>query len=178
MRYYDTNITALEAWRLAQRLYGVHVAKAFGISEADLKLVAAAKPSELDEWSKIASPLVRPRRGLLYALHQDREDQIFGYIADTRTGFAGPELSEACLKLNAFVLKQWHNAIVAGADLARFGLTDEDIQALRWGASQDFSDWGGIPLAIAVPREQLIQALAEKNQGTLYALIGPWRTAQ
>lgn len=178
MRYYDTNMTVLEAWRLVQRLYGVHVAKAFGISEADLKLVAAARPMTLDEWSKIASPLVRPRRGLLYALHLDLEDRIYGYIAETRTYFAGPELSEACLKLNSYMLRQWHDAIVAGADLARFELADEDIQALRWGASQGFSDWGSLPLAIAVPRDQLIRALAEKNEGTLYALIGPWRTAQ
>lgn len=177
MLYYDTNMGVLDAWRRAHRRFGGHVGAAFGIGADELALVAQAQVAELHRWSNLAAPLVRPRRSLLTTLHHEDRDAIYGFIADSRTRYSGPELHQTLQAFNGFILRQWHAAVRSGEQVDRYELDQEDCAAIAHGARHDFLDWANIPLALAVPRDGLIRPLANADESGLYALIGPWRKA-
>lgn len=177
MRYYLTNMTVLDSWRRAHGLLGPDVAAAFGMRAEELRLVGQASPDKLHEWSSIDTPLVRPLRGLLAALHDDDMDPIYGFIVDTRTRFSRPELKSTLHAFNRQMLGHWHTALCRGEELSRYELDPADCGAIATAAEHGFHDWAEIPLAMAVPRDGLIRALAEASGSALYALIGPWRQA-
>ena len=84
MYLHATNSGVLHIWRFAHELVGLGMLAPFGLTTKEISTVATASNAELHRWSLQATPLVQPRPSLLRALHDNREAEIDGHIADEK----------------------------------------------------------------------------------------------
>jgi hypothetical protein len=177
MIYYDLNFLMLMSWRTAHAFAGSAMQTLFGLSAEEIAAVGAADEAEIQRWSAIATPLVRPRPGLLPALRANRRATIMGFIADTR----GPGDSRAIVswaqEANHLLLTRWWRAVHARENVTRFELDEADVHALARRSPELLQAWATLPFAIAVPKRGLIGALHRRSNLHLLAFASPWEHA-
>ena len=177
MIYYDINFLMLMSWRTAHAFAGSAMQAPFGLSAEEIAAVRAADDAEIQRWSAIATPLVRPRPGLLPALRANRRAAIMGIIADT----LGPGDSRGIVALaeeaNRLLLTRWRRAAHARENITRFELDEADVHALAQRSPELLQAWSALPLPIAVPKHGLIDALHHRSNLHLLAYVSPWEHA-
>ena len=159
---------------MAHNIAGAAMPPPFGLSTAEIAAINQADGGQLHKWSALAVTLVQPRAGLLGALHGERNAAIVGFIADARTSASGPVVDRLARDLNRIVLETWCHAVCGGENLARFELGQDDADAVRQLPASQFERWISLPIAIAVPRPCLIQALQRDDYLRLIAFTKPW----
>jgi len=173
MYLYPTNSGVLRIWIIAHDVAGSAVLAPFGLTTKEIAAVAAASSAELHHWSLQATPIVQPRPGLLRALHDNREDEIDGHLADTRTVTSGPTIYRLAYSFNRLVLDTWSTAVRSGENMARFEVSEDEATIMSSTSTQHLSEWSGLPMSIAVPRPGLIAALHRGNATALFTFIRP-----
>ncbi|MGE0147978.1 MAG: hypothetical protein AB7I59_01855 [Geminicoccaceae bacterium] len=173
MYFHPTNSGVLYIWRFAFEQAGPAMLAPFGLTTKEIATVATASNTELYRWSLQATPLVQPRPGLLRALHDNREAEIDGHIADTRTAASGPDIYSQAHSFNRLILDTWSNAVRSGENMARFELSEDEAKIMSRASPQRLSEWSGLPIAIAVPRPGLIAALHCGIPAALFSFIKP-----
>ncbi len=173
MYLYATNSGVLRIWIIAHDAVGSAILAPFGLTTKEISAVATASNMELHHWSLQATPFVQPRSGLLRALHDNREAEIDGHIADTRTATSGPAIHRLAHSFNRLVLDTWSTAVRSGENMARFELNEDEAMVIGRSSAQRLSEWSGLPMAIAVPRPGLIAALHRGNATALFSFIKP-----
>ena len=173
MFLYATNSGVLRIWITAHDVADSAIRAPFGLTTKEISTVATASSAELHHWSLLATPIVQPRPGLLRALHDDREAEIDGHIADTRTAASGPAIYRLAHSFNRLVLDTWSTAAHSGENMARFELNEDEAMVIGRASAQRLSEWSGLPMAIAVPRPGLIAALHRGNATALFTFIKP-----
>ena len=173
MYLHATNSGVLHIWRFAHELVGLGMLAPFGLTPKEISTVATASYAELHRWSLQATPLVQPRPSLLSALHDNREAEIDGHIADTRTAASGPALYCQAHSFNRLVLDTWSTAVRSGENMARLELDQDEATIMSCASTQRLSEWSSLPMAIAVPRPGLIAALHYDIPAALFTFIKP-----
>ena len=174
MIFYGTNLGVLRSWITAHKVAGDTILLPFGLTAEELTTITAASSASLHHWSALATPLVRPRPGLLFALHHDREDEIYGFIYDTRTTESCDTLDRLAGALNQLVLDSWCHAVRTGEKLDRFELDQDDALAVANLSPSMLQEWSKLPIALAVPKPGLIGALQRDDRGMLLAFAKGW----
>jgi len=159
MYLHATNSGVLHIWRLAHDQFSLAMLPTFGLTTKEIATVAAASTAELHRWSLQATLLVQPRPGLLRALHDNREAEIDGHIADTRTAASGPALYSQAHSFNRLLLDTWSTAVRSGENMARLELDKDEATIMSRASTQRLSEWSSLPMAIAVPRPSLLEQL-------------------
>ena len=159
MYLYATNSGVLHIWRFAFEQAGPAMLAPFGLTTKEIATVATASNTELYRWSLQATLLVQPRPGLLRALHDNREAEIDGHIADTRTAASGPALYSQAHSFNRLLLDTWSTAVRSGENMARLELDKDEATIMSRASTQRLSEWSSLPMAIAVPRPSLLEQL-------------------
>ena len=174
MIYYDINFLMLMSWRTAHAFAGSAMQAPFGLSAEEIAAVRAADDAEIQRWSALATPLVRPRPGLLPALRANRQAAIMGIVAAARDAqdprAIGPLVQEA----NRLLLTRWCRAAHARENITRFELDEADVHALARPSPELLQAWSALPLPIAVPKRGLIDALHRGSNLHLLAYVSPW----
>lgn len=177
MIYYDINFLMLMSWRTAHAFAGSAMQAPFGLSAEEIAAVRAADDAEIQRWSAIATPLVRPRPGLLPALRANRRAAIMGIIADT----LGPGDSRGIVALaeeaNRLLLTRWCRAVQSRQNTGPYDLDEADVHALARRSPELLQAWSALPLPIAVPKHGLIGALQRRSDLHLLAFVSPWEHA-
>lgn len=173
MFLYGTNAGILRSWLMAYDVVDEAMLPPFGLSASEIDAVTTASSQDLHDWSGLATPLVRPRMGLLRALRHNLEGEIVGFIADGRTPVSGPTVHRLPRSLNRLVLETWCAAIHGGEKLSRFELDTDEIGILDQLSPQRLNEWSRFPVAIAVPKPGLIRALRCNDSATLFAFVKP-----
>lgn len=177
MIFYDLNFLMLMSWRAAHTAAGSARLAPFGLTLEEIAAVRSADDAEIQRWSAIATPLVRPRPGLLPALRANRQAAIMGIIAAARGAqdprAIGPLVQEA----NRLLLTRWCRAAHARENITRFELDEADVHALAQRSPELLQAWSALPLPIAVPKHGLIDALHHRSNLHLLAYVSPWEHA-
>lgn len=173
MFLYATNSGILRSWLTAHDVLGAAMLPPFGLTAAEIDAVSTASSQDLHDWSSLATPLVRPRMGLLHALHGNREAEIVGFIADGRTPESGPTVHRLAHGFNRLVLDSWCAAIRSGEKLSRFEFDADEVHILDQLSPQGLREWSHFPVAIAVPKPGLIAALRANDSAMLFAFVQP-----
>lgn len=173
MFLYGTNAGILRSWLMAYDVVDEAMLPPFGLSALEIDAVITASSQDLHDWSGVATPLVRPRTGLLHALRHDRDGELMGFIADARSPESGPTVHRLPRSFNRLVLETWCAAIHGGENLARFELDTDEIDILGQLSSQQLNAWSRFPVAIAVPKPGLIKALHCSDSAMLFAFVKP-----
>lgn len=173
MFLYGTNTGILRSWLMAYDVAGEAMLPPFGLSASEIDAVITASSQDLHDWSGLATPLVRPRMGLLRALRHDLEAELMGCIADGRTPESGQTVHRLPRSLNRLVLETWCAALRSGEKLSRFELDADEIDILSQLSPQQLNEWSQFPVAIAVPKPGLIKALCQNDSAMLFTFVKP-----
>jgi len=174
MIFYDINFLILISWRTAHADAGSPMLAPFGLTPEEIAAVRSADDAEIQRWSGIATPLVRPRPGLLPALHANRRAAIMGFIAATLGPHNPRALCPLLQEANRLLLTRWRRAAHARENITRFELDEADVHALARRSPERLQAWSTLPLAIAVPKRGLIGALHRRSDLHLLAFVSPW----
>jgi len=174
MIFYDINFLMLTSWRTAQTAAGNAMLAPFGLTPEEIAAVRSADEAEIQRWSAIATPLVRPRPGLLPALRATRRATIMGFIADTLGPRDSRTLAPLAEEANRLLLTRWCRAVQAGENITRFELDEADLHALVRRSPELLQAWATLPFSIAVPKRGLIGALHRRSDLHLLAFASPW----
>lgn len=174
MIFFTMNFGVLRSWIWAHSIADTAMLAPFGLTADELHILTTATLSDLSAWSAVATPLVQPRPDLLAALHELRDDEIYGFIAGTRTKDSNPTLDRLPAALNEIVLDSWSQALRTGERLDRFELDSTEADALRQLSPALRREWASLPLAIAVPKPRLIHTLRCNDSALLLSFTKPW----
>lgn len=174
MIFYETNFCLLLNWSIAHCIAGERMLATFGLTATEIQQVTTASQRQLHQWSRVATPIVRPRIGLLQALYRNRNTEIVGIIADARSPASGPLLHRLPKFVNHHLLTSWRQAVMTGEKPERLELEREDVRALASLTPAKLEHWSTFPVALAIPKPGLIAALHEESSAKLFSFVRSW----
>ena len=167
----QSNHYLLDFWAGAYAALGEAVLPPLGLSPADIDAVLTVEPAVLQRWAEQPDSIVRPRPGLLPALHTRHQDRITIFL-DLGHGASPCAAAEDRLRLaNQHLLALWQPAIGDVECARRMALTTADCAALAAADEATLHRWMRLPITLAEPRPGLLPDLLAREEPQLAAFL-------
>ena len=175
MFLYPTNAAILHSWKMAHNIAGAAMLPPFGLTHGgDRPRSTRRTAASCTSGAHWPSPWSNRGPGCWAPCTASGTQRSSASSPMPALPPVAPVVDRLARDLNRIVLETWCHAVCGGENLARFELGQDDADAVRQLPASQFERWISLPIAIAVPRPGLIQALQRDDYLRLIAFTKPW----